>query len=109
MRLFEICAGWRASLGENIARHKGVTQAVCDPAGFFQVFGEERNEAERETFSLLLISLLYLWMGSCCLYYLFRLLLLPSGLCLLLLSFSFICERSLQILPIPLCWIRKAC
>lgn len=61
MRLFEVCAGCRASLGENTARHKGVKQAVCDTAGFSQVFGEELNEAEGETFSLLLVSLLYLW------------------------------------------------
>lgn len=60
MRHFEVRAVWRASPGENTARRNGVRQAVCDPAGFSQVFGEELNEAEGGTFSLL-VSLHYLW------------------------------------------------
>lgn len=135
MRLFEVCAGWGGpegwgrggamfSLGENIARRKGVKQAVYDTPAFSQVFGEELNEAGGETFvpSPRLLLLLYLWLWSCCLYPPSLPPFLPPSLlsslppsfswcqvarCLLLLSISFHLW-ALQFQPVPLSGIRKA-
>lgn len=109
MRLFEVCAGCRASPGENIARHKGVKQAVCETAGFSQAF--ERNEAEGETFSLLLVSLLYLWTCEA-LVLIISPAFLPAAKWplspFIKYFFSFV-SVLLRILPVPLGWIRKAC
>lgn len=104
--------GWRVG-GEGVQ----CFHRVYDTPGFSQVFGEELNEAEGETFvpsPRLLSSLLYLWLWSCCLYppSLPPLLSPPSSwcqvaLCLLLLSISFHLW-ALQFQPVPLSRIRKA-
>lgn len=107
-------------LGENTACRKGVKQAVYDTPGFSQVFREELNEAEGETFVPPPRRLSSPHCSTCGCEAIFFLPPVPPflpasraspdakwPLCLLLLSISFHLW-ALQFPPVPLSRIRKA-